>query len=246
MIMFQAISQWWKLRQLIQAWKEYRDLLLRWEGSKDVPAEAEQHFLSLKARIASLLPLLVTQVPAGMVPEASKHMELMTDLLNRHRTLHFENPPGPKWRELFEQSWHMHFIFLNKLKGVKPGTARRPSAMRPAGVPTGLPRVHRVRGPLPGVGLLRFVVKLGLFALVVYLLGRAFGLRWEEGQHLTVQAPASVSAAGHNVAGGAQTVWQSVAQFFHPVVSAYGSTATIGLVAIALLGLGYFIFIRGR
>jgi hypothetical protein len=241
----------WKLRRLITAWKGFHDLLLRWGASKEVPAETEQAFLDVKARVASLLPVLSTRVPVALAAEAGQHVELMTGLLNRYRRL-AEVPDDEREREGFELRWHQAFIFLSKLTGVSlapasaPHRGARPASV-PTGIPTGLPTGRtRVRRPLPGLWVIPFAVKLGLFALVVYLLGRAFGVRWDGGFHLAGGRPQSASAVGQGAVGGVQDLWHITARFLEPVTSTYGTNLTIGLVGVLLLGIGYLVFIRGR
>jgi hypothetical protein len=242
--MLGSYLDWWRLRGLIRSWVEFREIVLNHLGAREVTAEQEGRFMRVKARIASRLPLLSASALGPLAGEAQKQVGLMTDLLNRYRTLKLEAPPGQREREEFDRIWHQHFIFLNKMKGV-PRVQERVHTMRAgSGVPTGMPR-HKLRRRMPGAGLLGFVVKLGIFAAVIYLLGRAFGIRWDEGGRFVAEKPQTLGGAGQNVVGGLHSIWGGFAHLFDPVVLAYGPVFTIVLVVVFLLAIGYWVFIRG-
>jgi hypothetical protein len=242
--MLGSCRDWWRLRELIRSWVEFREIVLKSLGANDVSSEQEERFLRVKARVASRLPSLSISEFGSLGGESQREVGLMTDLLNRYRTLKLEAPPGQREREEFDRSWHQHFIFLNKMRGA-PRTPERVHSRR-AGVaaPTGMPR-HRIRRRVPGAGLLGFVVKLGIFAAVIYLLGRAFGIRWDEGGRFVAEKPQTLGAAGQNVVGGLHSIWGGVVNIFDPVVMAYGPAVTIVLGVVFLLAVGYWVFIRG-
>jgi hypothetical protein len=244
--MFDRVMTRLRLRQLLGRWTEFHHCVLNLEGSPEVTPKQREQFLRLQARIAGLLPLLVTVQNPDIIAESKSHLGLMTDLLNEHRTLDREKPPGPEAREGFEQSWHRHYLYLNKLAGsawttgVRAGTG--PSRHRtPTGVPTWRGNAER-----PVVRLLGFTVRLALFALAIFLLGRAFGVRWKEGGAFTAQAPGSLGAAGQQAQGGLQAIWTGAVRFFDPVAAAYGPGVTLFLLGLLAVLLTYWFFLRGR
>jgi hypothetical protein len=85
-----------------------------------------------------------------------------------------------------------------------------------------------------------------VIGLVVYLLGRAFGLHWDEARGFEFDSPTTVSGVGQNVWQGLQSLWAELLDFLQPVIGTYGVEASIALVGVLLIGLGYWIFIRGR
>lgn len=241
--MLDSFRDWWKLRQLIRGWVEFREIVTGSLGAQSVTPEQEERFMRVKAQIASRLPHLATLGSGTMAQEAQKQIGFMTDLLNRYRTLRLDAPPGARDREEFDRIWHQHFIFLNKMKGAQRAPAARYPGHGP-GVPTGMPR-HRTRRRLPGLGILGFVFRLGVFALVIYLIGRAFGIRWDPAGRFVAERPATLGGAGSNVVGGLTTVWGGLIQFFNPVIMVYGPFFTVVLIVIFALAVGYWVFIRG-
>lgn len=241
--MLESFRDWWRLRELIRGWVEFREIVVSSLGAQSVTSEQEERFMRVKARIASRLPFLAAAGSGLMAQEAQKQVGYMTDLLNRYRTLRIEAPPGARDREEFDRIWHQHFIFLNKMKGVQRAPAPHYSG-HGAAVPTGMPR-HRARRRMPGLGLLGFVFKLGIFALVIYLIGRAFGIRWDQSGRFVAEKPQTLGGAGSNVAGGLAAVWGGFLHIFDPVILAYGPFFTVVLVVVLLLAVGYWVFIRG-
>jgi hypothetical protein len=241
--MLDAIRDWWRLRELIRSWVEFREIVASHLGAQVVAPEQEERFLRVKARIASRLPFLTEAASGPIAQEAQKQVGFMTELLNRYRTLRLEAPPGQRDREEFDRIWHQHFIFLNKMRGVRRTPAPRYSR-HGVGVPTGMPR-HRSSRRLPGLGLLGFVFRIGIFAIVVYLIGRAFGIRWDQSGRFVAERPQSLGGVGNNVAGGVATLWGGFIHFFDPVIMVYGSFVTVALVVVLLLAVGYWVFVRG-
>jgi hypothetical protein len=253
--MYERIAGWWRLRSLISYWSEFRELVLQCEGSAEVTPLQEATFLRLKAKIASRLSHLSTGVPSSVAQEAHRHQALMTDLLNRHHTLKVVVPRTDQQKEDFDRAWHQHFIFLNSLRGMHPEPAARKAGSAGArrrlpAVPTGMPtgRVYHQRSYSTARfarGFLRLVVQLGILVAILYLLARAFGVRWEAG-HFTASKPAGASGFGHNLAGGIQSILDFFTGFMQPVVASYGLYVTLGLVGVLLLGLGYLFLVRER
>jgi hypothetical protein len=242
--MLDSFRDWWKLRDLIRSWVEFRGIVTDSFGAQTVTPEQEDRFLQVKARIARRLPHLTVSATGVLAQEAQKQASLMTELLNRYRTLKHEAPPAQREREEFDRIWHQHFIFLNKMKGAPRVTARTYLGHGGAGVPTGMPR-HRAHRRIPGAGLLGFVIRVGVFALVIYLIGRAFGIRWDQSGRFVAEKPQTLGGAGQNVVGGLHSVWGGFVHFFDPVVLAYGPFLTIVLVVVLLLAVGYWVFVRG-
>lgn len=234
----------WKLRDLIRKWTTFHQVVMASRGAADVAPEQERRFLDLKASIAGRLPVLTTAVPLSLAPEALEEARQMTEMLNRFRTLKTEAPPAAGEKAEFDRLWHRHFIFLNKLKGAP--LAHKPFRVvgRTGATPTGMPR-HRIHRSIPGAHLLGFVVRAGIVFLFIYVLGRAFGLRWEPGGRLGAEVPANAPALGSNVGGALASVWGGVIHFMDPVVAAYGPVITLVFVGIVLLGIGYWVFVRG-
>ena len=242
--MLDSFLDWWRLRELIRSWVAFREVVMGSLGSQTITPEQEERFMRVKARIASRLPLLTSAASGPLSQEAVKQVGLMTELLNRYRTLRQDVPPTQRDREEFDRIWHHHFIFLNKVKGAPRAAARTYVGHRGAAVPTGMPH-HRIRRRLPGAGLLSFVFRLGVFGLVIYLIGRGFGIRWDQSGRFVAEQPQSLGAAAHNVGGGLAAVWGALVHFFDPVVLAYGPFFTVVLIVVLLLTIGYWVFIRG-
>ena len=57
-----------------------------------------------------------------MAQDAHTHLRAMNSLLNRYPTLYADHALQGKDREDFEREWHDHFLFFNKLKGMKSDT----------------------------------------------------------------------------------------------------------------------------
>ncbi len=251
--MIERITGWWRLRSLIRCWSEFRDSVALSGGGSGITDRQEKAFLHLKAKIASLMPVLVSAVPGSMAVESKKHFGQMTDLLNRYPSLRRDGP-GQRESDDFEKSWHHHFIFLNTLRGVifrrashAPSTtaAEVPTGMR--AVPTGMPRhsIHRppVRIPSIVIGSIGFLVRLAVLVLILYIMGRTFGVHWTHG-HLSMSLPTGYAGLGHNFSAAINSLLGDATGFLHPVVTAYGPYWTIGLVGVVLLALGYLMFIR--
>ena len=231
--------------ELIRCWIAYRDVIQRLEGAQGVTEDDETRFLGLKAKIAGLLPVLESRAPASMAREAQRRVMLITDLLNRHRTLRRGEPVTDNEREEFERTWHEHYIFLNQLKGVRVAREPKIATRHHREVPTGMP-TRGLRRPISGGWFLRFVLRVAVIAVAAYLVGRAFGFRWTEGSHLEFDRPENVSALGDNFWQAIRSFGSGIIDFVQPVVASYGLESTIAMVGVLLIALGYMVFIRGR
>jgi hypothetical protein len=240
--MYKRLARLWMLRNLIRSWREFRDLVLGVLGADVVSAEQEERFLQLKARVAAHLPGLTASIPPANQAELKEQFAQITELLNRFRSLRADAPLDQAAREDFERRWHRLFLYLNTLKGLPEPTAPVQAARRRTAF-DGTSR-RSMRRPLPGARLLGFVIRLGLVALVIYVLGRAFGLRWDASGRFTAQGPLTVSGLGQNFLNAMRSLSSSAGHLADPVVATYGSTLTIVLFAIVLLGAGYWVFVR--
>jgi hypothetical protein len=233
-----------KLSKLINDWQVFRDAVLRPNMSSVITAQDEQDFLKLKARIAAQLPMLDETAPRSLVQETREASQLMTSLLNRYEKLDVEELSSEEEKEKFEHWWHQSFVFLNKLKGADLAAPKQPTKKKTTPAPTGLSD-KRARRRIPGAWFFRFAVRLGLVVLAIYILGRAFGFRWEQdsGRFVT-NPPSSLGDFGGGIVGALRTVSDKFLSFFDPVVSSYGLEVTIFLAGVLLLALGYWIFVR--
>jgi hypothetical protein len=243
--MWMSLMSKWKLRRLITGWTEYREAVLAEREPGAATARQEEDFLALKARIATLLPLLVVGTPAGAAAEAQNHSRGMTELLNRYRSLGVEGAPVGRDREEFERRWHEHFVFLNKLKGMKFGQDKLPSMRRSsAAVPTGIP-ARRYRRGLPGVWMIKFAFQLAILAAILYGIAWILGVQKDTSTgRLAVGHTRSLSELSAASGRVLVSVWNGVTSFIAPVVKAYGPESTIVLLGLLLLALGYWTFVR--
>ncbi len=233
-----------RLNELNRKWIAYRDLIQRYEGSPDATEEQERALLELEGNIARLLASLTDSVPGDASQDARSQAAGMRDLLTRHRML--SGPPvPPAVRDAFLRAWHAHYLFLNQMKGIPLDQRRRPDgpARRPSPI-SGLPRIPRGRSPLPS--LVGWVLRLGLFALVVFLLARALGFGQGEDGRLKAEVPSGAGEVGSRLASALASLISAGTRFMQPVTAAYGVEVTIILVGILVLALAYWGFVRTR
>jgi hypothetical protein len=86
-------------------------------------------------------------------------------------------------------------------------------------------------------------VQLAILLLLLYLVARAFGLRWE-GRRFMSDPPATLGGIGQNLWDGVRSLWTGLASWLQPVTATYGQEVTIALVGVLLIALGYWVFIR--
>ena len=238
--MLNTLTQRLMIRDVIRSWRLYHDAVLNCFGSETVTGEQEEQFLKLKAKIATRMPEMARAVPQANQVEAKEHLGLMNEVLNRYRSLKAETPMDAKEREQFEAVWHRLFLFLNSLKGMPLASNGRRAGT--AFAPTGMRRRHGPRA-VPGAALFGFVLRLGFVGLLIYILGRAFGLRWGE-SGLTAQGPITPQSIGKNTQGAFGAIGHEFTRFMDPVINTYGGTMTIVLVTVLVLALAYWFFVR--
>jgi hypothetical protein len=237
-----------KLQGLIGDWQVFRDAVLRTDKATAITPEEENRFLKIKARIAVQLPLLTGNVPRTLAKEAGDHAQQMTHLLNRYEKLSSEQLKLEEEREKFDHFWHQTYVFLNKLKGV--GLAgERPMPRKGPATTAGVPG-KKPRRAIPGTWLFKFVIRLGLIVLAIFLLGRGFGVRWDETGKFVAEPPGGIKEFLATVAGVlsgiGNSIWGWLTSFLQPVSNVYGPEVTIVLILVLLLALGYWFFVRGR
>ena len=239
-----------RLQKLIDKWAEYRSLVLNRMGASNLQNEEEKRFLNLKGKIAEDLTGLSLTLQPSLAQEVQGHLRGITQLMGRYPTLFTDGPLDEQNRAEFERSWHDHFLFFNRLKGIHPDPhARDPRALAAASQvyipPTGQQGHQRSGGARFVVVFLRllFVIFI-VFVLLRYVpwnrLGtptsttsaKAGGL---EGFLLQAGDRTKAMLAGVHLPG-----------FLSPVVEAYGSEVTTILVAVFLIVVAYFIFGRMR
>jgi hypothetical protein len=237
------------LEKLIRQWTDYRGLVLTRLGAGDVKPSEERSFLNLKGQLAEALANLTGKLSHTVAQDANSHLRAMNSLLNRYPTLYSDAPLETKAREDFEREWHDHFLFFNKLKGMQgksdaqetraPGTPLAVGALAVSGAET----IHRrTAGARMPTVVLRLAILVGAVWLVVTI------IPWHR---FGSGAP---GASGVSVKGFFSTVWDSMKEtaanvnvtggFMRPVVDKYGPEATLVLMALLLLALGYIIFVR--
>ncbi|MDM7915954.1 MAG: hypothetical protein QUU85_11930 [Candidatus Eisenbacteria bacterium] len=236
-----------QLNDLIERWVEYREMIERYKGKPEATEEQERALLALEARIASRLPLLLKSVPSEVAQEARSQMGGMRELLTRHRTLRTAEVPA-NVREMFLRSWHVHYLFLNQLKGLplgggKSGNLTPPPRSTP-GPLSGLPRHLGGGGWLPV--LFSWIVRLGILALIVFVIVRVLGVHRGEDGRLALQQAGEGGDYTERLRTAVQSLWGGATGWLQPVTATYGLVVTLILVGILLTSLIYFVFVRTR
>lgn len=244
--MFASYRARMRLRKLTTNWVEYRNLVVETlQAGKSTPKQ-EKRFLALKARIAAALPLIEQTVPKALSEETAQELALVTKLLNATESLKSGLPSDERDLQDFERYWHERYMFLNKLRGtpLPKEEKKRTKKKVKAPVPTGIP-IRRKPRTLPRFSLIGFAMRFLVFAAVVYVLGRAIGVRLNAGRQLVFEAPTTMSEFGQNLMLGLNSLWQGATQVMDPVIAAYGMIAGLVMVGVLLLGIGYWVFVRG-
>lgn len=238
--MFVAYRHRSLLTGLIENWIRYRAMVKARSGAEDVTPDEEHRFLRLKGRIAESLAGLGRGYSI-QGPQQDIHNQLrgMIDFLGRRTSLAAGEPPTDREREDFEREWHRFFLFLNRVKGLTPEPAKRtaPSPIRPVTAP---PPARAASWA--GVGwFVRFALRLALIVAAVWVLAAI--IPWERvtGGRLQGAVPDSWSSAREAVSGFR---FPTLGGVFEPVVARYGPEATSIMIAVLLLALGYWIFVR--
>jgi len=231
-----------RLDKLIGQWTEYRQLVLTRMGFETLGPSDERKFLNLKGKIIEGLAALNEQLGFDTAQEAQAHVNAISNLLNRFPTLYTDSPLDNTARAEFEREWHSHFLFLNKLKGLdgsavtdatQPGT--RPK--KPKG------KVSRGRRTALVLSQLGIVATLGWLAYR-YLPWRRLIPQDQERQTNLGDIPAFFASVWDSIVDAFRGF--SLSGSFEPVVASYGPEVTTVLVALLLIALGYWVFVRAR
>jgi hypothetical protein len=170
-----------KLDRLIEQWIEYRDMVSRHGGQSSVSPEQEKLFLTLKATISGLLPILQDGQPGAPNTEAQTNARGMTDLMNLQLSLSGVSPGDD-----FLNRWHAHYLYLNKYKGQRehaPAAFQHRSGAIP-GAPASMPGDSYYKGgfarryirPLFDNWFTKFVVRLAVVAGLVLLVAKVLNV----------------------------------------------------------------------
>lgn len=236
------------LDHLINRWTTYRSLVLNRMGAADLRNEEEKRFLSLKGHVVEDLTGLGLWLPPAMAQEVQGHQRGITSLMGRYPTLFTDRPLDEENRTEFERSWHDHFLFFNRLKGIKPDRhGREPHALAAASQVYIPPTGQKVHKRSAGARFVTVFLRLLFLIFVVFLL-----VQYVPWQRLTEPTTSTTPNPG-GVEGFLMTAGDRVKAmlagitlptFMNPVTSAYGPEVTIILIAFFLLILAYFIFGR--
>ncbi len=234
----------WRLRKLIRYWSEYRDLVVQSVGSREITVAVENRFLEIKADMAKLLQLLEEAAPSSMAAEARREIGAMTNLLKSHIKLSNDAATEQWVREEFSRIWHDHFIFLNRLTGVRLGHKRAANPRASAAVPESGSKKWLPRS-LAAKRRLHFAATVLVLAVVVIGVVQGFGVDRLASGRFVVQNQSSVGQALESVLNAGNGAAMNVVRFFDPVVAAYGQTWTLVLLGSLLLGGFLWFFARG-
>jgi hypothetical protein len=228
-----------RLTGLIENWIRYREIVGTRSGAEDVTPDEEHRFLRLKGRIAeSLAGLGRGYSIQGPQQDIHNQIRGMTDFLGRRTSLAAGERLTDREREDFEREWHRFFLFLSRVKGLTPEPAKKPapSPVRPVAAPP------PPRASLAGLGwFVRFALRLALIVAAVWVLAAI--IPWERvtGGRLRGAVPDSWSSARETVSGFR---FPTLGGIFDPVVARYGPEVTSIMVAVLLVAIGYWIFVR--
>jgi hypothetical protein len=241
--MFEGYRDRSRLDRLIKDWTEYRRLALTRLGAGDVSAAEERRFLKLKGKIAESLASLSLDLGQNAAQEAQTHLRAIGDLLSRFPTLLADQPLDPQLKDGFERNWHDHYLFFNKLKGMRGRSETQEARAAKGPAPDGVGSIHkRSGGARSGVVLLRFAIVVAVIWILVRFVPwhRLGSISAEEGG---LQAFASDAWGSVKEAVGSFSA-SSIGGVLKPAAEKYGPEATTVMVAVLLIALGYWIFIR--
>ncbi len=240
--MFEHVRARWRLKSLIRLWMAYHEIVSQVVGMEEIPLSEQKRFLTIKARIATLLQHLEQSLPTEMAGEARQEIADMTNLLKRHISLD-NDPAQVTWvRKEFGQIWHEHYIFLHKLMGVRLGGAELQRA-RPVPATAKMPR-RLFRGISPWPHRLRVVAVLVVIAAVGFAMKAIFGVSKIPGGRFAVENESGFGNFLENALNAGNSLAMQLAGFFTPVVDAYGMTWTYVLLGVLVLGFGYWTLAR--
>ena len=233
-----------RLKRLVADWEEFGSRLKRPEGSPPPTAEEERSFMRLKGHMASTLAWLATLEPEGKVEGFPETLSAMTQMLGQYHKLAPAKGAKSRMEKDFDDRWHEYYIFLSKLLGVKMRVAppKKEGSLRAT-----LPRMERApkRSRQRHLVIVRTLPVFSIFLVagMVYVVGSAMGLRWEEGGFV-VQKPGGLADALNNVLAGLLGVWETSLRFVDPVIASYGVVWTGVMMGLLLTASLYLIFAR--
>ena len=238
-----------RVDRILRGWTEYRSMVLTRLGTDDLRPEEERRFLAQKGRLAEQIASLSQEISGNHSHEIQIGQREIAEFLNRYTTLHCDEPLQAPEREAFEQEWHRHFLYLNRVRGLKPQrrSSRAPEvkvAMSPPAASYG-PRQAGF-----GRWLAVLLLRLGILAVVVYAVVRIvpWGKVESEAERTTsARAGGWVASAWSNAKDVARDLGSnSIKDFFDPVIQKYGAETTAILAGLLLLAIGYWLFIRTK
>ena len=237
-----------RLEHLINEWTEYRSLVLNRMGAPNLKNEEEKRFLNLKGKVAEDLTNLTSWLQPSLSQEVQGHLRGITSLMGRYPTLFTSGPLDEQNRADFERSWHDHFLFFNRLKGIRPDPhARDPRNMAAATQVYIPPSGQKVHKRSAGAHFLTVFLRLLFLIFIIFLLIK-YGPweRFNEPTSSKTPNPGGMQGFLINAGDRVKAVIAGVhlPAFLNPVVEAYGSEVTTILVAVFLLIVAYFIFGR--
>jgi hypothetical protein len=234
-----------RLDKLIADWTEYRGMVLNRLGAKGVGAAEERRFLQLKGRLAEEITAVTLDLAPGTAQEVHAHLRAIDNLLNRFPSLMAEAALDERVRTEFDRDWHDHFLFFNRLKSVRPqskGTDPRSAAQRYTSPSEGVR--ERTGGARFGIILVRILLLVGLAWAVIRFVP---WYRWTGGgpgvHRSGFEGYLAAAITGVRQAA-ADLKLSTLGGILDPVVEQYGTEATTILVAVLLLAVGYWIFVR--
>ena len=237
-----------RLDHLINQWTTYRSLVLNRMGAPDLRNEEEKRFLNLKGHVVEDMTGLGLWLPPAMGQEVQAHQRGITSLMGRYPTLFTDRPLDEQNRTEFERSWHDHFLFFNRLKGIKPDRhGREPQALAAASQVYIPPTGQKVHKRSAGARFVTVFLRLLFLIFIVFLLVKY--VPWQRlGEPTTSTTPNPGGVEGFLITAGdrvkAMMAGITLPTFLNPVTSAYGTEVTIILIAFFLLIIAYFIFGR--
>jgi hypothetical protein len=237
-----------RLGDLINKWTEYRSLVLNRMGAPNLKNEEEKRFLNLKGKVAEDLTNLTLWLQPSLSQEVQGHLRGITSLMGRYPTLFTSGPLDEQNRAEFERSWHDHFLFFNRLKGIRPDPhARDPRSMAGPTQTYNPPVGHTVHKRSAGAHFITVFLRIVFLIFIIFLLMKY--VPWQRFKEPTTSStpnPGGVQGFLVDVGDRMKAVIAGVhlPAFLNPVVEAYGTEVTTILVAVFLLIIAYFIFGR--
>src|SRR5262245_19423145 len=237
-----------RLEHLISEWTEYRSLVLNRMGAPNLKNEEEKRFLNLKGKVAEDLTNMTSWLAPSLSQEVQGHLRGITSLMSRYPTLFTSGPLDEQNRAEFERSWHDHFLFFNRLKGIRPDRhGREPRNMAAATQAYIPPTGQKVHKRSAGAHFLTVFLRLLFLIFIIFLLMKYVPWqRFKDPTTSTTPNPGGVQGFLITAGDRVKAVLAGVhlPTFLNPVVEAYGTEVTTILVAVFLLIIAYFIFGR--